>query len=236
MVMKSWFVVLLVVLAACTPQGNDVLVAREFDAGLVASEVDPCDSLECAVGSECLKGKCVCSSGFKDCSGRCISEGSCCSDDECDAGLRCSGNVCKKRPGSCEFNEVYVDVSDSCECVVGMKFCAEQGKCIPERFCCGQDDCDQRDEFCAPTFFAPVVCLRDPLLRCRTIMVGQQDWFGVDGELQKKVVVLDVVEGGLTRLKVNEEEVKVEKNKAASLKGFDVVIDEIKILGGTCKE
>ena len=229
---------ILLILTACTSQQNSAqstVVAQSFDDETQII-VDPCEKLDCGVGKECIEGSCVCKKDLKECNNACIPENKCCSDSECREGKSCDNGKCRVIPFTCEFNEQFDLEKETCVCVPGTKRCDAQEKCIPNRNCCIDSDCSDRDNKCSPTKFAANVCLRDPLDHCRSVPEDSRELFSVEGGIIK-ISVHNITEKGAAKISVEDKNISTTINSPVEIStNRKVLVSGVKIFGGTCKD
>ncbi len=228
---------ILLLLTACSTQQEGVINAESYKEENIQQEPpDPCERIECSVGEQCVDGSCVCKKDLKKCNNACVPETQCCTDSDCGENKTCSQGKCAIIPQTCKFNEKFDIAKESCTCVTGTKFCEEQQKCIPERNCCRNEDCKRVDDKCSPTTYAANVCVQDPLSHCKSIPEASQAVFPVEsGTITIKVN--NITEDGKTQFETGGKQLNASVSKQITLsKNTKLLIDDIRIFGGTCKD
>ena len=221
---------LLTILIACAP--------GSLRAQPLGPPPDLCEDVVCGEGMQCSDGQCVCGSGTKNCGDSCISEGACCTTDDCAEGRTCSNNVCVQRP-VCNLYEEWDEKREECACAEGAKFCSEQGKCIPADNCCWHNACYD-DQRCAPTRFSATICLDTAdgnLRKCRVVHSFQAEPF--DFQDRRYMIELSrVLEGGKFDIRVDDESFKgLERFETKDITAERrVFVDELLEFGGYCRQ
>ncbi|MEM4254416.1 MAG: hypothetical protein QXR48_03470 [Candidatus Woesearchaeota archaeon] len=223
---------LLVVLSACSQQ---TIKAQPLN-NTVPQLSDACATMQCGDNAYCEAGMCMCLGGFKECSGNCIPERSCCTNAECPFGRVCENGVCAERP-VCGFNEEWDNVEKECICGEGTKFCSRQGKCIPKDNCCENIDC-KGDQRCAVTTYSASVCIKTTTAKCSMIPEGTVGRFMTPiGDFSIKLE--NILEGPLFDLKVNNDTTRRlrpdEQSLVANGSAY-VYVESMKTFGGYCRE
>ncbi len=137
---------------------------------------DQCISLICGDKEFCFKGECVCSQGFNNCNGKCISNSTCCTSNDCQEGYFCSqANKCEKgcEDQLCESNKICDESKQKCICEPGTIWCDNQRKCIKQGNCCTNLDCPH--ETCTPTIAFVNLCIdSNSIVGCEKIPEGEE--------------------------------------------------------------
>lgn len=222
--------VLLILIAACAPQG--VLDAQPLN---LTPPKTACDEMNCGTNAYCEAGVCMCDGGFKKCGSSCIAQNLCCSDDQCPSGKECTKGLCVDRP-VCKFNEEWDDRRKECSCAEGAKFCSVQGKCIPADSCCAHIDCAD-DERCADTTYSTTTCIKLFTKKCRTVHEGLTIEFLMQGG-DFDVKLQNVLEGPKFDLQVNNDSVRRVRTNETNIVGGNasIYVESMTVYGGTCKE
>ena len=82
---------------------------------------DPCSGVSCGSNAYCSGGSCYCNSGYKKCSGSCISNSSCCGG--CSSNQTCQNGSCVTNTPSCSDTCPSYTVSSSSSCTYGATSC-----------------------------------------------------------------------------------------------------------------
>ncbi|MBI4016605.1 MAG: hypothetical protein HY363_02835 [Candidatus Aenigmarchaeota archaeon] len=232
--MKWMFFVLasIFLLTACASTLQPSIVAQSIQEN---ATLDLCEKLECGAGKTCIEGACACKEEFKQCSTACIPQSNCCTNTDCEEKHACTNGKCVIVPWTCEFNEQFSMDTKNCVCVPGTKRCNAQEKCIPERSCCIDSDCSDRDNKCSPTTFAATICLRDPSAHCKSIPEGAQEIFALERGAVK-IMLSNITEKSSAELVADNTPFNTTLNNPANIAGKKITVTGIKVFGGTCKD
>ncbi|GEM_PF-3373112 len=119
----------------------------------------------CGDGMICLSSQCQCPTGMKDCGGRCIPVGTCCTNSDCGYKVCPSpGSTCQCSPGtkdcgsSCRACCTNSDCgyklcqNGTCQCPSGTKDCGGRcGACCTNTDCSGNKTCQNGTCLCPPS-------------------------------------------------------------------------------------
>jgi hypothetical protein len=207
---------------------NQRLAGNGLTGGATAGAANDTDTL----GDE------GCPQGYKECGNACISEESCCDNDDCDTAEECIDFECAStKPDHCGYLMEWDGEKGSCACLEGAKWCESQGKCIPELKCCSKFDCSRRGAEYCPLFYTSMrICVENGVKSCKYVseLKNQKNF---DSEGENILVSFDrIFEEGIADFTINNETFnEVIKGERMNLGNVSVFFDELKELGGTCQ-
>ena len=223
------FILFLAILTGCN---EPVRVERQD----ISVSIDLCSSVICGYNELCFKGECVCGDGFDRCDGQCISNESCCANEDCELSYFCNtNNECEKGCDDflCNSNKICDDLTQECVCEPGTKWCQNQRKCISKDSCCTNLDCPDEDG-CVMTIAFVTLCIDDGgMVGCEKIPEGEEKTlFANDNKYT--LFVKKIYDDGKILVRVNGELIELETE-------YDVDADTVmykkilKMFGGQCK-
>lgn len=189
---------------------------------------NPCLKVDCETDKECKGGVCVCLEGTKDCKGDCIPLDGCCDDSECEG--HCADNQCVD---ACTYGEQYKD--GKCVCAENYKYCDAQEKCIPQDYCCSFLNCRSFEE-CVPTTYTASICFQfENKKKCRLVSDLARTEYVEIGDLEISATPVLFGETNL-QLRLDNETYALQPNVKIDLKGIDIWAEDLKPMGGFCRE
>src|SRR3989338_1892567 len=208
--MKAYFVILLLLLAACA---EPAIRTTPFN-GTTQSDI-PVTPLN---ASETRPASCT----GKTCEGKCIAATACCTLAECGDGA-CVNNKCVPKP-VCAFNEEFR--AEECLCAEGYSRCKEQGKCIKTTSCCHTGNCN-RGNRCTPTVWRASVCFQVAEKRiCRLLADNNRTELVQINDADYRLGVLSWSNNGNITLLVNNQTFQLGENQSRPLAAEHTIFQE----------
>ena len=233
---KYLLILFLILLVACEPELRSTPTSEYMpiaEATPAPETTDLCASVTCPAGQNCLNGNCTCDEG-KMCNGDCISEQSCCMNNDCETGV-CDDGECIT-PEDCTYGEEFKD--GECQCTKDKTWCGEQRKCISRDSCCAHIQCD-KFERCVPTLLRTSICLEiGEKKMCKLVADnGRAEIFNALND-SFRITPTEWYNDGSLEFEINNQTIRIPTNTTTEYAPANATIyhEGITSQGGYCKE
>lgn len=231
--MKQLFIIMLLILAACSDAGVRTVPTSNYTPTVFDPEdapVNPCAAILCAPGQTCLNGECICQTG-KACANKCIASNACCTNSDC-ATQNCVNNTCAPAK-LCNLGEQLIN--GECECSSDRVFCREQNKCIKKGDCCYFGQCP-RFQRCQPTTYRASLCIQiGEKKSCKSLGEIRSGEFFQLGNFTANAQILQWLSDGSLRVDVSGKNFTLLPKTSQTIGNATIYQEGIDVLGGKCE-